>query len=116
MKPSPSAPERSLEAVLVLWDRLSALLGTATTSALLRRALAQVSSSHPVLHTVQVERDGLSFVCRMENPPPGEHAQALASLGRTLSLLLHELTGPVVIRYLAADSELAAFQFVGQDE
>jgi hypothetical protein len=109
----PTAPkqESDLRPVLLLCDRLSALLGTATTSALLRRALAQLSPLSPALASVRIEREGPSFACDVENPPPGDHTSELRTLGRSLSAILRELTGLAVIRYLATDPELAVFGF-----
>jgi len=111
MEHSAPEPETNVRAVLRLCDRLSALLGTATTAALLRRALAQLAPLSPALAAVRVEREGPSFACGVENPPPGDHTSELQSLGRSLAAILRELTGPVVLRYLAADPELAIFGF-----
>jgi hypothetical protein len=116
MKSTPSEPAGDLRAVLLLWSRLSALLGTATTSALLRRALAQLSPRGPALAAVHVAREGLNFVCRLENPLPGDHAAELAALGSSLSAILLELTGPVVLRYLAGFAELDVFGFVEESQ
>lgn len=111
MEHSPSPRGGDLEAILPLWERLTALLGTATASALLRRALAQLDPASPVRAAVRVEREGRNFVCRLIAPPPGEHASELVALGRTLSTILRELTGAVAIRYLASDPDLAVFEF-----
>jgi hypothetical protein len=111
MEHSAPEPETNVRAVLRLCDRLSALLGTATTSAILRRALAQLSPLSPALAAVRVEREGPSFLCRVENPPPGDHSAELGALGRSLSTILRELTGPAVIRYLASHPDLAVFGF-----
>lgn len=111
MEHSRPESESDVQIVLVLWCRLAALLGTATTSALLRRALAKLSPLGPALAAVRVERQGLNMVCRVEDPPPGPYARELAALGASLSAILRELTGPVVIRYLADHPRLAAFGF-----
>src|SRR5947207_3920133 len=113
MEHSAPEPETNVRAVLRLCDRLSALLGTATTAALLRRALAQLAPLSPALAAVRVEQKGPSFACGVENPPPGDHIRELQALGRSLAGILRELTGPVVIRYLAADPGLAVFGFAG---
>jgi len=110
-EPTASQPEGDLRPVLLLCDRLSALLGSATTSALLRRALAQLAPLTPALAAVRVEREGPRFACRVENPPPGDSTSELRSLGQSLAAILQELTGPAVIRYLATDPELAVFGF-----
>ncbi len=116
MEHSLSEEEGGLQAVCRLWDRLSAVLGTAAASAILRRTLAQVSADHPALRAVSVEREGLTFVCRVEPPPPGDHAPELAAVGHTISAILQELTDQVVIRYLARQQELAVFQFTEEGE
>ena len=57
-EPTASQLEGDLRPVLLLCDRLSALLGSATTSALLRRALAQLAPLTPALAAVRVlDRD-----------------------------------------------------------
>ncbi len=61
-------------------------------------------------------REGLNFVCRVENPPHGEHALALAALGHSLASILQELTDRVVIRYLAGHPDLAVFEFAQEGE
>ena len=111
VEPTGSKQEGDLRPVLRLCDRLSVLLGTATTAALLRRALAQLAPLSPALAAVRVEREGPTFVCGVENPPPGNHTSELRALGHSLSAILRELTGPAVIRYLATDPELAVFGF-----
>src|SRR5687767_3889183 len=111
MEHSSSEEQGGLQVVCRLWVRLSAVLGTAAATAILRRTLAQVSVDHPALRAVRVEREGLNFVCRVEPPPPGDHAPELAAVGQTVSAILQELTDRVVIRYLAGHRELAVFQF-----
>src|SRR5437667_3008442 len=105
-EPAASKPEGDLRSVLRLYDRLSALLGSATTAALLRRALAPLVPRSPALAAVRVEREGPRFACSVENPPSGDPTPELLALGQSLAAILRELTGPAVIRYLPTDPEL----------
>ena len=68
--------------------------------------IATASNPKFSVSRLEIEREGPTFVCGVENPPPGNHTSELRALGHSLSAILRELTGPVVLQYLATDPEL----------
>jgi hypothetical protein len=86
----------------ILWDELVELLGTATTSALLRRAMRRALPRSHELAELTIERvdERFGFVlprsfALAKGPPP-----ALRDLFDELRPLLEELTGQVALRHL----------------
>jgi hypothetical protein len=88
----------------VVWDTLADVIGTAATATLLRR-----SARRAQLDGLTVSREGFNYSYRLpadwrdERP---ESLLALRGLTRELSPQLVELTGPVLLRRLAAVPDL----------
>ncbi len=90
----------------LVWDAIADVIGTAATAALLRRAAKRASARYPTLGELTIARR--TFTPEYELPaawltaPTGaatvEQFQALLD---ELVLLLHQLTGVVVLRRLA---------------
>ncbi len=89
----------------LLWESLADVLGTAASATLLRRAIKQVASRTSGSEQVIVTRNGLDYEYRVPETwtqaCSEETLGALRVLAAELSVLLVELTGPVVIRRLA---------------
>jgi hypothetical protein len=98
-----------------LWETLCDSLGSAATVALLRRSRKRAAAQHPELAAAVVERVG--GACRYRLPESWAHATAepapaLRAWIHELLPFLVELTGPVVVRRLAALPELARWRLL----
>jgi hypothetical protein len=89
----------------LLWESLADVLGTAASATLLRRAIKQAASRTSWSEPVIVTRNGLDYEYRVPETwtqaCSEEALGALRVLAAELSVLLVELTGPVVVRRLA---------------
>jgi hypothetical protein len=106
-EPQPGdGPEGITPAVLfaLIWDTLADVLGTAAAATLLRRAARRASAHGPMLGSVAITREGLSYGYRLPDAwRRADSANALSALDalvRELCPLLVELTGPVLVRRL----------------
>ena len=102
-----SEPQEMSAAALfeLLWESLADVLGTAASATLLRRAIKQAASRTSPSELVIVTRNGLDYEYRVPETwtqaCSEEALGALRVLAAELSVLLVELTGPVVVRRLA---------------
>lgn len=103
-----------------LWDTSAAVIGLSATAVLVRRATGRAVGLSPGLAGIAVERLGLGYRYRL--PPswsdPGDRAgaEALRALLEELGPLLAEMTGPVVLRRLAAEPALRAAGLATDDD
>ncbi|MHB0912892.1 MAG: hypothetical protein ACYC2Y_05530 [Armatimonadota bacterium] len=84
-----------------LWNDLRATLGSAPTSALLRRAIAASRDCCPTMGKVTIERRGRDY--SYELPQIDENIDTCRELSRFVEIvlsLLSELTGRVLVRHL----------------
>lgn len=94
----------------VLWGALTDLLGTAATTALLRRSIKRCRDSGVALTGLEVRRNGLEYVYQLPAEWSASNQQPLedlCALVTQLRPLLVELTGGVVLRRLQRVPELA---------
>jgi hypothetical protein len=94
-----------------LWDRSSAVLGTPTTAALMRRALLASSQSYPDLRRIAISRERLTYTYKLPDEFSMESTAYLVPAFQELLIqMLHltgELTGGVMVRGLARSEELS---------
>ena len=105
----------------LLWDGLTAILGTAAAAALVRRAARGASDRCPELAELIVAREDLDHVWTVpatwhdqcDSPPA-----ALCALADELRALLIELTGTVVVSHLGRIPQLRdrGILFVTEEE
>jgi hypothetical protein len=98
------------EIFVVLWAVLVDILGTPATAALLRRSAKRRLGDFPELGELAIKRRGFEYAYAV--PEDWKHTNdrsnaALRALVQDLSVLLLELTGPVVLRRLNAVPQLA---------
>ena len=94
----------------VLWATLVDILGSPATAALLRRSAKRRLGEFPELAELAIKRHGFEYNYAV--PADWKHANerstaALDAVVQDLSVLLIELTGPVVLRRLNAVPQLA---------
>lgn len=119
-EPPPGRSATAADLFERLWGEVSALVGTAATAALLRRALKRASARQPELAGVVLRREGLEY--RWELPAawndPGRR-DAVGHLRRLvrdeLDPLLRELAGPVIGRRLAQAPPLVEAGLAGEE-
>lgn len=106
-----------------LWNTLVGVLGTGATATLLRRAARRAARHRPDLAQLSgfdVIREEMTYRCVLPPSWSGNDegsVQALAYLVQEeLYPLLEELTGPVMIRLLERQPELARSRIVGAQE
>ena len=113
-------PPTTSDLFTILWDALVALLGTAATATLLKRAARRAVARSPELAELIIQRQGLvyTYACptgwsgRSVDPPP-----ALRELIGELRPLLIEMTGSLVIKHLEQFLELRElFLLASQEE
>jgi hypothetical protein len=86
-----------------IWSTMSDVLGPTATAVLLQRSARRAAAQQPELEQLVIIRDAFAYTYRLppawteDRSQPGE---AFHHLARELSVLLSELTGPVVLRRL----------------
>lgn len=105
----PAEPAGALSAELAfqtVWETMADMLGTAAAATLVRRAAKHVGAAHPELglHEFAIVREGFEYSCRV--PAPWTRGaltfEAVRPLLREIAVLLHALTGTVVLSRLQA--------------
>lgn len=91
----------------ILWEAMADVMGGATTATLLRRAARRGAARAPELLSLAIVREGFEYAYQVpaswrELPDAGMANQPVCVLIHELLPLLIELTGPVVLRRLAA--------------
>jgi hypothetical protein len=94
------------EAFALLWTALNDVLGSAATSAVLRRSLKHASGELPLLEGLDIRRDGFEYRYSLSSAWAAHDASSLEPLFAQLAPLLVELTGPVIIKRLESTPEL----------
>ena len=101
---------RPVDLFRLLWTTLCDVIGSAATATLIRRSSERAAPRHPNLARVRIER--VAFDYRYLLPSDWDDDASAPSLAALRGLLceLHpllvEMTGPVVVRRLAAIPEL----------
>src|SRR5512146_169071 len=94
-----------------LWGRLSALLGTPATAALMRRAVSAAAQSHPDLRGIVINRERLTYTSRLSDQLCADDVETSVptyqALVREVLRLTGELTGGVMVRGLIKSEELS---------
>jgi hypothetical protein len=88
------------ERLVVLWERLVAVLGVRTVRVLLDRAIWQTATRHPALTLLHHDEAGLSFDAVEQSyatRPQQEIETALSDLMAGLRLILTHLLGREVV-------------------
>lgn len=97
----------------LLWDHLVAVLGTAATTTLVRRAARRAVGHAPELTQFNVSHEGFEYQCILPaswQDTDANELPALRELVRAhLCPLLQEFTGAVVLNRLAQIPDLAPF-------
>ncbi len=94
-----------------LWGRLSDVLGTPATAALMRRAISVAAGEHPDLRGIVISRERLTYVYSLPDAYCADGVQQLVpaykALLREVLRLTGELTGGVMVRGLIKNQELS---------
>ncbi|HEX2988330.1 MAG TPA: hypothetical protein VHS06_09185 [Chloroflexota bacterium] len=94
-----------------LWGRLSAVLGTPSAAALMRRAISVAGCNYPILHGIAISRDRLTYIYNLpeELCTGGQEAPvpAYRALIKEVLSLTGELTCGIMVRGLVKSPELA---------
>jgi hypothetical protein len=97
----------------IVWNTLADVIGTPATATLVRR-----SARRARLDGVSITRDGFNYAYRLPaawHDDEAEPLTALRALARELAPLLVELTGPVLMRRLAAAPDLERCRVIFQE-
>lgn len=92
-----------------VWEAMSDVLGTATTATLMRRSIKRATAAAGGLEGLEIHRQGFEYsytVPQAWSEDRPELMVAMRGLARELSPLLHQLTGPIVLRRLNTLPEL----------
>lgn len=94
-----------------LWGKSSAVLGTPTTAALIRRAISASSQKYPDLRGIVISRERLAYTYKLPDALSGDGTDRLVSafqdLLKDVLRLTGELTGGVMVRSLIKSQELS---------
>jgi len=93
-----------------IWERILPTIGQVATTAIMRRALALTTKSHPLLNQVQITQKGFSFEQLRRNISEGDVKalqEAFKELVAHIIDILAMLTGNILTQHLEKELEKA---------